>query len=361
MLSPKILITGGAGFIGSALGENLVERRSAEVLAFDSLLEQVHPSGRPPKTFNASIQLLRRDVRDRDAWRELFASYKPDYVVHFAAETGTAQSLTESARHSSVNVLGTSELVDALGRGGQRPKKILLASSRSVYGEGAWRTDSGVVFYPGRRSHKQLSQGRWDFSGPDGEMARALPHLAGSTFPNPSSIYAATKLAQEHILASWCEAFDVPLSILRFQNVYGPGQSPLNPYTGIINIFHRVAARGLQIDVYEDGNIGRDFVFIDDVVEACVASLFDGRVEPFFCDVGYGSPTTIHDAAKIIAQLHKAPEPIVSGKFRDGDVRWAVANTKTMMERLGVTPAVDFKMGAQLVGDWLAKEGHLLD
>ena len=360
-MNSEILITGGAGFIGSALGTVLIERFGSEVVAFDNLLEQVHPNGVPPESFNKDARLLRRDVRDRDAWSELFATYKPDYIVHFAAETGTAQSLTESARHSSVNVLGTSELLDALGRAGHRPKKLLLSSSRSIYGEGAWRSESGAIFYPGRRSHKQLAEARWDFDGPSGEKAVALPHRAGSTFPNPTSIYAATKLAQEHILGSWCEAFGVPLAILRFQNVYGPGQSPFNPYTGITNIFHKVAARGQAIDVYEDGNIGRDFVFIDDVVEACAASLFDQSADSFTCDVGYGSPLTIHAAAKIIAGLHKAPEPFISGKFRDGDVRWAVADANAMKSALGIAPRTNFQTGAKLVGDWLREKGHLLD
>lgn len=355
----KVLITGGAGFIGSALGKLLIDVHGAEVTAVDNLLEQVHPTGEPPASFDSRIRLVRADVRDRDNWRSLFADYQPDYVAHFAAETGTAQSLTESARHSSVNVLGTSELLDALVAAGQRPKKILLSSSRSIYGEGAWQAASGEVFYPGRRSHKQLANGQWDFFGPDGKVARPLPHKAGATFANPSSIYAATKLAQENILGSWCEAFNVPLAILRFQNVYGPGQSPTNPYTGIINIFHRVAAAGGVIDVYEDGNIGRDFVLVDDVVNSCAAALLDPRTETIFADIGFGKPTTILDAAKIVAKLHNAPEPKISGKFRDGDVRWAVADTAAMVNDLGVEPSVDFEEGARLVGEWLRETGHL--
>lgn len=355
----KVLITGGAGFIGSALGKVLIEDHGAEVTAVDCLLDQVHPTGKPPESFDPRIRLIQKDVRDREAWRALFADYRPDYIAHFAAETGTAQSLKDSARHSGVNVLGTSELLDALCATGQTPKKILLSSSRSIYGEGAWKTESGQIFYPGRRSNKQMASAQWDFVGKNGEAARPLPHRAGATFANPSSIYAATKLAQENILGSWCEAFNVPLSILRFQNVYGPGQSPTNPYTGIINIFHRVAAAGGVIDVYEDGQIGRDFVFIDDVVRSCEKSLLDPRTETFFGDIGFGEPTTILEAAQIIARAHGAPEPVVSGKFRDGDVRWAVADTKVMVDDLGVKPTVDFSEGSRRVGDWLRATGHL--
>ncbi|CAM3247438.1 NAD-dependent epimerase/dehydratase family protein [Asticcacaulis taihuensis] len=353
----NVLITGGAGFIGSELGRRLAEEQGARIMAVDSLLEQVHPSGRPPAAFPDSAVLMHNDVRDRAAWDALFAEFTPDIIVHFAAETGTAQSLTESARHASVNATGTAEMLDALYRAGHRPKKILLSSSRAVYGEGAWQAQSGETFYPGRRSNRQLSAAQWDFIGPDGVTARALPHAGAKVLPNPTSIYGATKLSQEHILSSWCEAYDIPLSILRFQNVYGPGQSPLNPYTGIINIFHRQAYAKQPIQVYEDGQIGRDFVFIDDVVTACVAALGNDAVT--LADIGFGKVTTIHDAARIIAQIHGAPEPEVCGKFRNGDVRWAVADVAEMKEGLGVAPTVDFEEGARRVGQWLKETGNI--
>lgn len=360
MQKMKILITGGAGFIGSALGKALIDQHDAEVVAVDSLLEQVHPSGKPPASFDPRIRLIKGDVRDAALWDDLFKTFKPDLVAHLAAETGTAQSLTESTRHASVNVVGTTVLLDALNAAGAHPKRILLSSSRSVYGEGAWRTEDGTTFYPGRRGYKQLSDAQWDFQGPDGESARPLPHEAKTTFPNPSSIYAATKLAQEHVLGSWCEAYDVSLAVLRFQNVYGPGQSPTNPYTGIINIFSRVAAAGGAIDIYEDGNIGRDFVFIDDVVASCVSALTaDESVDGIFGDIGFGEVTTIMEAAKVIAKMHNAPEPVISGKFRNGDVRWAVADVSVMETVLGVRPTVNFEEGARRVNDWLRETGNL--
>lgn len=360
MNSKKVLITGGAGFIGSALGKALIEEFGADVVAVDNLLEQVHPTGKLPTSFDPRIRFVKGDVRDPNVWSELFATFKPDMVAHLAAETGTAQSLTESTRHASVNVVGTTVLLDALNAAGCHPDRILLSSSRSIYGEGAWAGSDGQRFYPGRRGNDQLSRGEWDFSDANGGQALPLPHLAEKTFPNPSSIYAATKLAQEHVLGSWCEAYGVSLAILRFQNVYGPGQSPTNPYTGIINIFSRIAANGGAIDVYEDGNIGRDFVFIDDVVSACVGAMMtDQDLNGIVGDIGYGKPTTILDAAKAIAKLHGAPEPVISGKFRDGDVRWAVADISVMTDVLGVQPTVDFDEGARRVNEWLKETGHL--
>ena len=363
MTDLRVLITGGAGFIGSAIGDKLKENYLADVIAVDSLLPQVHPSGEPPPEFSPKVKLFRNDVRDGAAWRKLFEDYDPEYIFHLAAETGTAQSLTESTRHTSVNVVGTSEMLDALIATGRRPKRILLSSSRSIYGEGAWRGQDGVNFYPGRRGHAQLARKEWDFRTQAGEIATPAPHKADVVFPNPSSIYGSTKLAQEHVLACWCDAYEIPLSILRFQNVYGPGQSPFNPYTGIINIFHRIAYNGRPIDIYEDGNIGRDFVFIDDVVSSCISALLGRGADNCvtMADIGTGQVTTIADAAHIIAKIHGAPTPITSGKFRDGDIRWAVADTTAMRNGLGVEPTVMFEQGAAIVGKWLADNGYLAE
>jgi dTDP-L-rhamnose 4-epimerase len=349
----NILITGGAGFIGSAFARILIDRHGAKITAFDNLLEQVHPSRQPPSNFPVQARLVRGDVRDRVALDNLFEDYAPDFVVHFAAETGTGQSMTEGARHASVNVTGTAELLDSMRRHGRFPQRLLLSSSRAVYGEGAWIDAKGVKFYPGSRSRAQLVAGQWDFKGPNGGLAKPATQEARSVWPNPTSIYGATKLAQEHLMAAWCAAHDIPLSILRFQNVYGPGQSPTNPYTGIINMFHQIARRGETIPVYEDGQIGRDFVFIDDVVSACDAALLCQVPGRSCYDVGTGRVCTIIDAAKLIARLHNAPPPQICGKFREGDVRWAVASSDALAETLGCVAVVPFQEGAEIVGNWL--------
>jgi dTDP-L-rhamnose 4-epimerase len=352
----KVLITGGAGFIGTAFTKLLIERSGAEVVAFDNLLQQVHPTGRPPEDFPAQARLVKGDIRDMAALDALLSGFSPDYVVHFAAETGTGQSMHEASRHASVNVVGTAELLDALHRNNIVPKRLLLSSSRAVYGEGAWISAKDDKFYPGARTQAQLAAAEWDFNAPDGSPARPAPHDAASVNPNPTSIYGATKLAQEHVMAAWAAAHDVPLSVLRFQNVYGPGQSPNNPYTGIVNIFHQIARRGEVIPVYEDGNIGRDFVFIDDVVDACAAALLSPAPGKTSYDVGSGVVLTIHDIARVIARMHKAPEPQICGKFRVGDVRWAVAAVQPLADDLNVLAKVPFATGVQVVGEWLFLE-----
>lgn len=355
----KVLITGGAGFIGAALTQELMQRYGAEVVSVDNLLPQVHEDGVLLKRYPEGAKLVRGDVRNGELIDLVLSQLQPDYVVHFAAETGTAQSMTHSSRHASVNGVGTAELLDALRRADCRPKRILLSSSRAVYGEGAWQALDGSIFYPGIRCRSQLAENRWDFRSPSSDApARAMLHNAVAVFPNPTSIYGATKLVQEHLLKAWCAANEISYHILRFQNVYGIGQSPSNPYTGIINIFHHIARNKEVIPVYEDGEIGRDFVWISDVVDASIAALMDTSKRSSTYDVGSGEATTIAQAATIVAGLHAAPAPRITGQFREGDVRWAVANVDALKTELGVVPKISFEEGAAKVGEWLFSGGR---
>lgn len=354
-----VLLTGGAGFIGCEIAKRL-PRDGMDIVAVDNLHPQVHPTQTRPAALPGDVILRVADVRDAAFWQAFFGEYEPEVIFHLAAETGTGQSLTESSRHASVNVSGTTEMLDGLSARNIRPKHIILSSSRAVYGEGAWQAKLGAPFYPGRRSHRQLVEACWDFTAPDGVPARPVPHMATTTVTQPTSVYGATKLAQEHILGAWTAAMDVPLSILRFQNVYGPGQSPFNSYTGIITLFHRQARAGNVIEIYEDGEIGRDFVFIDDVACACVKASANPPKDLVRCiDVGTGVPTTIMDVARIIARFHGAPEPVVCGKFRDGDVRWAVCNADAVRSLLGDSDFVGFEAGSKAVSDWLVENNYI--
>jgi dTDP-L-rhamnose 4-epimerase len=353
-----MIFTGGAGFIGCATAGRFAGQ-AEKIVAIDNLHPQVHRTPGRPASLPEHVELVVADVRDDEFWDEFLKSHRPKTVVHLAAETGTAQSLSESNRHASVNVVGTTQMLDAFTRAGVLPKHIVLASSRAVYGEGAWQTPEGTTFYPPLRAHERLERGEWGFVSSTGD-ATPLPHRASQVHPNPSSVYGATKLAQEHIIKAWSAAMRVPATILRFQNVYGPGQSPFNPYTGIINLFHRTAFNGGTIEVYEDGNIGRDFVFIDDVVDAVVAAIAQPPAVVRTLDVGTGQATTILEAARYIAELYGAPEPIITGKFRDGDIRWAVADVCELNYELGVQCQTDFLVtGAKRVGDWLIAEDYM--
>ncbi|MCX2933922.1 NAD-dependent epimerase/dehydratase family protein [Mycobacterium sp. CVI_P3] len=345
-----MLITGGAGFIGSSLAHRLVEA-GYDVAVMDILHPQVHAQ-RATVDLPPSARFFTGDVThgpDLDAVLRLF---RPSQVIHLAAETGTAQSLAEATRHGSVNVVGTTQLLDAMSRCGHVPDQLVLASSRAVYGEGAWQAGTNI-FYPPPRSHAQLVAGIWDPQGPTGDPAIPLASSAGRTDPRPTNIYAATKLAQEHILAAWAAAHDTKLSVLRLQNVYGPGQSLTNSYTGIVALFARLAREKHTLEVYEDGQIVRDFVFIDDVVEGLFSAIQAPAKTSRYVDIGSGVPTTIHELAQQLATICGAPEPIVVGKFRDGDVRAARCDIVPTTNELGWQPKWPLEEGARALLGWI--------
>ncbi|GAY14831.1 putative epimerase/dehydratase [Mycobacterium sp. shizuoka-1] len=351
-MSKSVLITGGAGFIGSALARRLVEA-GYEVAVMDILHPQVHAQGAqidlPP-----SVRLFTGDVTHAPDCDAVLRLVKPAQIVHLAAETGTAQSLSEASRHGSVNVVGTTQLLDALSRCGHVPDQLVLASSRAVYGEGAWQAGDDV-FYPKPRSHAQLVAGIWDPQGPTGDRAVPLASSAVRTEPRPTNIYAATKLAQEHILAAWTAAHDTKLSVLRLQNVYGPGQSLTNSYTGIVALFARLSREKQALEVYEDGRIVRDFVYIDDVVEGLFAAVESPAEPARYVDIGSGVPTTIHELAQQLATICGAPAPVVVGKFRDGDVRAARCDTEPATTELGWRPKWSLEEGMRALLDWIGK------
>ena len=352
-MSKSVLITGGAGFIGTALSQRLVEA-GYDVAVMDILLPQVH-AGRQAIDLPPSVRFFTGDVThapDLDAVLRLF---RPTQVVHLAAETGTAQSLSQATRHGSVNVVGTTQVLDALGRADIVPEQIVLASSRAVYGEGAWQCGS-QIFYPRPRSHAQLVAGAWDPQGPNGERAVPLPHRAGHTEARPTNIYGATKLAQEHLLGAWAAAHDTNLSVLRIQNAYGPGQSLTNPYTGVVPFFARLSRQQRPSEVYEDGRILRDLVYIDDVIDAFFTAVQEPAVESRCLDIGSGIPTSIHELARKIAAVFDAPEPVVVPKFRDGDIRAASCDIEPAKNELGWQPKWALDDGLRVLLEWIGRQ-----
>ncbi len=347
-----VLVTGGAGFIGSALSR-AASGTFARWVAMDSLHPQVHQTRERPNDLDEDAELVVADVTDRDAWDALLADLRPDIVVHLAAETGTAQSLDEATRHAHVNVTGTTEMLDAFGRAGHVPARIVLSSSRAVYGEGSWELGDGSAIRPGQRAHAQLENAQWEFEG-----ARPLPSTADTTWPSPTSVYGATKLAQEHVLESWAGARGCELTILRFQNVYGPGQSLINSYTGIVSLFSQLARRGESIPVYEDGAIVRDFVYIEDVAESLLAAMTaSGLPTPARFDIGSGQATSILELAETIARFHSAPAPHITGAFRDGDVRHASTLIDAASATLGWRPRWGLDDGVAELQAWIAAQG----
>jgi dTDP-L-rhamnose 4-epimerase len=340
-------VTGGAGFIGSATSAALADS-FGRVVAVDNLHPQIHPSAARPDGLDPRVELVVGDVTESSTWDALLADVRPDVVVHLAAETGTGQSLAESTRHASVNVVGTTQMLDGFTRHEALPRRIVLSSSRAVYGEGAWVAGSGERLYPPQRTRESLEDGQWDF--PD---AAPTPMDARTVFPAPVSVYGATKLAQENILTAWARSFGVEPVVLRLQNVYGPGQSLINPYTGIMSLFCRMAKAGRSIPLYEDGAVRRDFVLIDDVARAVHLATVVAQAPTSPVDIGSGEHQTIATAARLIAENYGAPEPHVTGQFREGDVRHAWADVSVAADLLGWTPEFDLRAGVDRLARWI--------
>ncbi|MFC0675639.1 NAD-dependent epimerase/dehydratase family protein [Brachybacterium hainanense] len=360
-MSPStVVVTGGAGFIGCAIAPGLLASVD-RVIAVDSLHPQVHPTSMRPAALPAEVELVVGDVADGATWERVLEATGPggpELIVHLAAETGTGQSLIQSSRHASANVLGTARMLDALASRGNRPRRIVLASSRAVYGEGAWRRttgeDAGAVLHPAQRTTASLADAQWDVPG-----AEPLPMDSRTVRPNPVSVYAVTKLAQEQLLRVWASSFGVEAAILRLQNVYGPGQAMANPYTGIMTLFCRYAREGRSIPLYEDGQVRRDFVLIDDVAAAVLAATLGEAVSPDAIDIGSGQHQTIATAARAIARAYGAPEPHVTGAFREGDVRHAFADITQAREVLGWEPCHDLETGVARLVAWIEDQDEV--
>lgn len=349
-MTQACLITGGAGFIGCAIS-SILKDRFDRVVALDSMHPQVHPTPERPELLHPSVELVVGDVTLRETWDALLPGFKPDVVIHLAAETGTGQSLAEGTRHANVNVVGTTQMLDAFVRHECIPRRVVLTSSRAVYGEGAWQDGAGAITYPGQRSRAQLDAGIWDFPG-----LKCLPFESSRTEAHPTSIYGATKLTQEMILSAWALSFDVEVGLLRLQNVYGPGQSLSNPYTGIVSLFARLAKAGQTIPVYEDGEIIRDFVFIDDVAAAVCQIATEAIPSPTAYDIGSGEATSIRQLANIIAGIYGAPTPMVNGAYRNGDVRAASCDIARTRQELDWKPNWNVRRGIAALCSWIDQQ-----
>ncbi len=348
----KILITGGAGFIGQRLCAKL-GAEGHQITVLDNFLPQVHGPD-AERLFAAWFdgRIIRGDVRDRAAWHE--ALPQQDAVVHLAAETGTGQSMYEVQRYESVNIAGTALLLDCLVNDPNRSvRKLVVASSRAIYGEGRYRcADHGLV-YPLAREESDMKAGRFEprcthcrnFVSRE-TTVEAAPFL-------PSSFYGLTKQVQEQMVLMYARVLQISGYALRYQNVYGPGQSLNNPYTGILAVFSNLAREHRAIDIFEDGDESRDFVYIDDVVAATAACLDPTRAGIHAINVGSGVATTVAEVARaVVAQLGSSSALRISGAFRHGDIRHNVADLALARETLGYVPRTPFAEGLARFLDW---------
>ncbi|MBD58884.1 MAG: epimerase [Citromicrobium sp.] len=355
----KVLITGGAGFIGSRLALRLVEN-GHEVTVLDNLLEQVHGDD-PEKSegYRAvadKTAFIRASVTDRDAMERALKGQEA--VVHLAAETGTGQSMYRIAHYSDINIGGTSLLLDILANSEHAVKRVVVASSRSIYGEGRYRTPDGGYVYPDHRAEADMQAGDFEVKHPGVDGPLELVSTDEESKIHPSSVYGITKQVQEQLVMTVCPSIGIEGVAFRYQNVFGPGQSLSNPYTGILSIFSNLMMQGKPINIFEDGEESRDFVFVDDVVEATVLGVEHPAAANEVFNVGTGVPVTVMTVAKTLSRLLEADVPIeVSGNFRLGDIRHNYADMTRIGEKLGFTPAYDFEQGIARLAAWAKASG----
>jgi dTDP-L-rhamnose 4-epimerase len=352
----KILITGGAGFIGSRLALKLAAAGHA-VIVLDNLSPQVHGVGADfPAKINGAVTCVKGDVRDRAVVAALVKD--AEAIVNLAAETGTGQSMYAVEHYDRVNTGGTALLFDILVN--ERPealKKIVVASSRAIYGEGQYACATHGTIYPAARTAQAMTVGQFEPVCPHcGEIVAVEPTKEEAPFA-PSSFYGLTKQMQEQMTMLFAQALKLDAFALRYQNVYGPGQSLANPYTGILAVFSNLARKGAPIAVFEDGMESRDFVFVDDVVDATALALSPEATGIHALNIGSGVRTSVLDVAKRVNEHFGVASDIrVTGDFRVGDIRHNVADLTRARALIGFEPKVDFGKGLTSFLTWATSQ-----
>lgn len=351
----NILITGGAGFIGTNLTHALLAM-GHRVTILDNLSPQIHGSAETSVLYQSikdKVHFILGDVRNKADWEKALPGQQ--VIVHLAAETGTGQSMYQIERYTEVNVTGTSILLDMLTNTHHNVEKVVVASSRAIYGEGKyWSTAMQQEVYPLGRKEADMLKGdfavKCPFSGTDAEMR---PTDEWSRI-QPNSIYGLTKYHQEQAIMIACQALSIPAVAFRYQNVYGPGQSLTNPYTGILSIFSTRIKGGNPINIFEDGLESRDFVFIDDVVEATVLGITSSSADNQSFNVGTGVATSVLEVANTLIKHYGIEVPVqVTGQFRLGDIRHNVADMTKAESLLGFKAKVGFDEGIRRFTDWV--------
>lgn len=349
----NILVTGGAGFIGSHLVDALVER-GHRVRVLDALIPQVHASDRP-EYLNPDAELIRGDVCDPGVVARALDGV--EVVYHEAAEVGVGQSMYEIRRYVQANDIGTSVLLEALAERRPRLRKLIVASSMSIYGEGAYTCSNCGEVMPPIRPASQLLERRWEVECP--RCARRLrPRATAEEKPLfPNSVYAITKQDQEQLSLVVGRAYNIPTVALRYFNVYGTRQALSNPYTGVCAIFSSRLLNNQSPMVFEDGEQTRDFVHVTDIVQANLLALETDRADYHALNVGTGVATSINQISALLAKgLGKDLAPEVVGKYREGDIRHCVADISKARDLLGYEPKVDLERGIPELLDWVSRQ-----
>lgn len=355
----RVLITGGAGFIGSHIALRLIEK-GYEVTILDNLLEQIHGTD-PDKTsplycsIKDKVCFIKGDVCDKALLEQALEDV--DYVIHLAAETGTGQSMYEIKRYIDVNIGGTALLLDILTNTKQHVKRVVVAESRAIYGEGKYYCEKCGDVYPKERKDEDMAHGDFECHCPKCGGRVKLVATTEDSAIHPSSVYGIGKQVQGQLVHLICKNIGIESVSFRYQNVYGPGQSLTNPYTGILSIFSNRIKNHKGINIFEDGKETRDFVYIDDVVDATIAGMEVPEANGYVFNVGTGIATDVLTVAQTLCKHYGIEVPLtVSGNYRLGDIRHNYADITLAKLILGFNPKWTFDAGIKQFTDWVNRQ-----
>lgn len=355
----KVLITGGAGFIGSNISLKLI-KRGYDVVVMDSLSEQIHGSN-PEKTsplyrsIKDRVAFIRGSVAIRADWERALKGV--DYVIHLAAETGTGQSMYEIEKYVESNIGGTALLLDILANQTHHVKRIVVAESRAIYGEGKYICPKCGEVYPLARKDEDMAKGDFECKCPKCGSDVKLVATTEDSKIHPTSVYGITKQVQGQLVHLVCQSLGVESVSFRYQNVYGPGQSLSNPYTGILSIFSTRIKNGNGINIFEDGKETRDFVYIDDVADATILGMEVPGANGHVFNIGTGVATDVLTVAKTLCDKYGVHVPItISGNYRLGDIRHNYADISLARKVLGFEPKWTFDKGIEQFTKWVNKQ-----
>lgn len=351
----NILISGGAGFIGSNLALQL-HSCGYQVTVLDNFSKQIHGENFESESYLyknilGKAAIINGDVTQKEDWRKALQGV--DAIFHLAAETGTGQSMYEISRFVKTNVLGTSQLLEVLMTEKHQVQKIILASTRAVYGEGKYVDAGGNLRYPRQRNAADMAAGNFEIIGEDGKLLNAVATDENSAV-HPTSIYGITKQNQEQMLQAVCPSLGICTAVLRFQNVYGEGQSLKNPYTGILSIFSTQILKRQNVQIFEDGKESRDFIHVDDAVDALKCCLENDCSNGKIYNAGSGKPRTVLNIAETLIKNYDAKvSAVVTGKYRVGDIRHNFADVSKIKDELQFEAKIDFESGLKRFTDWV--------
>ena len=352
----RVLITGGAGFIGSHIALKLIQK-GYEVTVLDSLLAQIH--GLAPELTSPLYLSIKDKVRffkgDVTCYSDFEAALKDvDFVIHLAAETGTGQSMYEIKRYVDVNIGGTAVLLDLLTNSNHHVKRVVVAESRAIYGEGKYFCNKCGYVYPTERKNEDLAKGDFECHCPKCGGQLTLVATTEDSAIHPSSVYGIGKQVQGQLVHLVCKNIGVESVSFRYQNVYGPGQSLTNPYTGILSIFSTRIKNHKEINIFEDGKETRDFVYIDDVVDATVSGMEIQEANGHVFNIGTGVATDVLTVAQTLCKCFGIVVPLrVSGNYRLGDIRHNYADISLAKRILGFQPKWSFDEGISQFTEWV--------